>query len=107
MRAPNARKRARARNPVSSREFGIKKTKNCTTSVFHGDCCCNCVNLVLVNRHPTNRSHFAKGNISETVSYGCSARYGDEDENRIRRITLNERGHGMCELHVRNEKNTD
>lgn len=107
MRAPNARKRHGRKKPGVRGEIGIKKTKNCTMSVFHGDCCCNCVNLVLINRHPMNTSYFAKGSICETVSYGCSARYGDETENTIRRITLNERGHGMCELHVRNQKNID
>lgn len=83
-----------------------KNTKDCKHGWHDGSCCCNCSNLVLINRHPCNTLLEAKGSISTTFGYGCKSMTfaeSGEDENKIDVIVFSSKLHGMCELHCRNK----
>lgn len=86
-----------------------KNSKDCKHGWNDGSCCCNCSNLVLVNRHPSNTLVEAKGSMLTTFGFGCKAMTFDEsgeDENKIDRIIFSSSLHGMCELHCRNKPKT-
>jgi len=80
-----------------------KKNKKDCDNGFHGDCCCNCAKLCVINKHPWNITEIAKGSILESFAYGCMNTFGDEKKNKIRSITFSDKLHGMCECHQRNK----
>lgn len=95
--------RPRKRVHVEKEFQKIKRSQDCQVSKYDGDCCCNCKNLVLINKHPLNYTSYAKGSNSKSIAYGCVALYEDEENDKIRKITFSDNLHGMCELHMRNK----
>lgn len=80
-----------------------KNKRKCKKGFIDGSCCCNCVNLVVINKHPMNITDESHGSISEIMGYGCKAKFGDEPINEKERITFMTRKHGMCEPHFKNK----
>jgi hypothetical protein len=68
--------------------------KNCTlNNPEFTTCCCNCRNLVQINKHPGNVD-FGKGRVTERMGYGCLALW------RLEHIVVfMDTNHGLCELH--------
>lgn len=58
-------------------------------------CCCNCINQLIVYKHPANNSVFSKGSISEYFGYACKANISELINNN--EIIFFDEKHGMCE----------
>lgn len=59
-------------------------------------CCCNCVNLKILKKHPMNTGVFS-GPMSEKVAYVCTAQF--EDGSNRGEFTSQTSPHGMCEYY--------
>ena len=63
-------------------------------------CCCNCVHLITIKKHPLNRT-ILNGSIMETGGYGCGVKLDMKDESS--NVMFFEGNHGFCELHTKKE----
>lgn len=59
-------------------------TRQCQFSSYHGDCCCNCVNMKTYSPDGVTRQYYCTGIDNEIIP--------------LREI------HGMCEMHTKPQK---
>jgi len=64
---------------------------------YKGECCCNCINLFELYKHPDNKIH--KGCFTE--SSGMFAYIAGHVLENSYEGTIRDRKHGSCELHHR------
>lgn len=67
------------------------------------ECCCKCKYRVKIMKHPCNKLKEAKGNISETMGYGCEVFRFMNDGSNHNQIIFMETRHGLCEMFIAKE----